>query len=92
MMTVSEATEEIKQIRELIANIEVLLTKFETDYIDSESEFANSWRIVNSCIPSTSHFDMHSMLKIYKHVLVIRDCEISEALSKVSIDLDSVIA
>lgn len=91
-MTVSEANDEIKQIRELIANIEVLLTKLETDCIDSESEFANSWRIVSSCIPSTSHFDMYSMLKICKHVLVIRDCEISEALSKVSIDLDSVIA
>lgn len=91
-MTVSEANEEIKQIRELIANIEVLLTKLETDCIDSESEFANSWRIISSCIPSTSHFDMYSMLKIYKHVLTMRDCEISEALSKVSIDLDSVIA
>lgn len=91
-MTVSEANEEIKQIRELISNIEVLLTKFETDCIDSESEFANAYRIVSSCIPSTSHFDMYSMLKIYKHVLTMRDCEISEALSKVSIDLDSVIA
>lgn len=90
-MTVYEANEEIKQIRELIDNIEVLLTKFETDYIDSDSEFANAWRIVSSCIPSTSHFDMHSMLKIYERVLEMRDCEISKLLSKVSIDLDSVI-
>lgn len=46
---------------------------------------------VNKAIPADSQFDMYSMLKIYKKLLVQREYEISEALKNISVDKDTLI-
>lgn len=46
---------------------------------------------VNKAIPADSQFDMYSMLKIYKKLLVQREYEISEALKNISVDINTLI-
>lgn len=89
MITLNEATKEQKLTRELIVNIETLLDTVEK--LDADTQFSKAINTVNKAIPADSQFDMYSMLKIYKKLLVQREYEISEALKNISVDIDTLI-